>query len=79
MSRRPRTIWLRVGGRGLLTVIVIGGGSLGLTLFACQLSRQDRLPESENHPGGGIIIRSKMLRLWLPGTLIELANPETLA
>jgi hypothetical protein len=75
-----RSVWtvVAVGGRKLLTMIVIGGGSLGLTLFACHLARQDRAPEPANHPGSGIIVRSEVLRLWLPQTLIELAKRQTL-
>jgi hypothetical protein len=74
-----RLTWkvVAIGGRKLLTLIVIGGGSLGLTIFACQLARQDRVPELENHPGSGIIVRSEVLRLWLPQTLIELAKRQT--
>jgi hypothetical protein len=67
-----------IGGRKLFTLIVIGGGSLGLTLFASHLARQDRVPEPDNHPGSGIIVRSEVLRLWLPQTLIELAKRQTL-
>ena len=74
-----RSAWkvVGIGGRKLLTLIVIGGGSLELALFASHLAHQDREPEPDNHPGSGIIVRSEVLRLWLPQTLIELAKRQT--
>jgi hypothetical protein len=74
-----RSAWKTVaaGGRKFLTLIVIGAGSLGLFLFARQLARQDQVSEAKNHPGGGIIVRSEVLQLWLPRTLIELAKCQT--
>jgi hypothetical protein len=64
--------------RKLLTLIVIGGGLLGLTLFARQIARQDRVSVAPNITGGGIIVRSEVLRLWLPRALIDMAKRQSL-
>ena len=54
-----------------------GAGSIGLTFFASSLARQDQLAGSDNEPGDGIIVRSEVIRLCLPRTLIELAKRQT--
>jgi hypothetical protein len=64
-------------GRHLLAICVIGGGSLALTLVAHHSARHAREPEPEFHGGGGIIERTELLHLWLPRTLIELAQGQT--
>ena len=61
----------------LLMVIVMGAGSTGLTFVATHLARQDQPAASDDEPGGGIIVRSEVVRLFLPRTLIELANRPT--
>jgi hypothetical protein len=62
-----------IGGT-LIMAIVVGAGSMALFFFASYLARQDRLAASDNEPGGGIMIRSEVIRLYLPRTLIELAK-----
>jgi hypothetical protein len=41
------------------------------------LARQDQLAGSDNEPGDGIIVRSEVIRLYLPRKMIELANRPT--
>jgi hypothetical protein len=73
------SIWtiVRIAGRKLLTLLVSGGGLLGLTSFARQIARLDRVPVAQNTAGGGIIVRSEALRLWLPRAMIELAKRQS--
>jgi hypothetical protein len=61
----------------LLMVVVMGAGSMALTFFASYLARQDQLAGSDNEPGSGIMIRSEVIHIYLPRTLIELAKGQT--
>jgi hypothetical protein len=61
---------------GWALVLLVGPGLMGLTLFGRHLARQEQLPEIDNQPDGGIIIRLEVLGLWLPGALIELAQRQ---
>jgi hypothetical protein len=78
-SPRERTIawnFVNLLGRHLLTICVIGGGLLALTHVAHHSAHRGREPEPEIHDGGGIIERTELIHLWLPGTLIELAQRQ---
>ena len=61
-------------GSTVLMAFVIAGGMLGLTRFACHLSQKDQTLATAFEGGGGIIVRSEVLHIWLPPTLIELAK-----
>jgi hypothetical protein len=61
----------------LRLVTVIGVGSIGLAFFASNMARQDRLAGFDDEPGSGIMIRSEVIRLYLPRTIIELAKRQT--
>jgi hypothetical protein len=61
----------------LLLICVIGGGSLALTLVAHQSAHRDREFEPENEADGGLVTRRELLQLWLPRTLIDLAQRQT--
>jgi hypothetical protein len=55
-------------------VVSVGTGSIGLTAFACQTSRQDRSLEPDKPSGDNIMIRCEVVHLWLPPALIELSH-----
>jgi hypothetical protein len=59
-------------------VIVIGTGSTGLAVFSSYMARQDEQAASVNDPDEGIVIRIEVIRLYLPRTLIELAQSQRL-
>jgi hypothetical protein len=61
----------------LLLICAIGGGSLALTHVALQSAHRDRKFKPGNDADGGIITRTELLQLWLPGTLIDLAQHQT--
>jgi hypothetical protein len=50
----------------LMMVVMIAAGAVGLTGFAVQVSRQDPELASAGQPGAGIIVRSEVVRIWLP-------------
>jgi hypothetical protein len=60
----------------LLMVLAIAAASIGLTSFASFVARQDRLAASGKDPLGAIVIRSDVIRIYLPWTLIEVANHQ---
>ncbi len=58
-------------------VLAIGAGSIGLIFFASFVARQDRLAAAGKDPLDAIVVRSEVIHLYLPRTLIELANHQT--
>lgn len=63
-------------GRNLLTICVIGGGSLALIHVAHHSAHGVREIESKNDADGWVITRTELIHLWLPGTLIELSERQ---
>lgn len=59
------------------SLIVIGGGVLGLILFSFKVARRDAESAASNFPGAGIVVRSELVHLWLPQTLLELARGDS--
>ena len=57
-------------------VIVIGTGATAITAFSSYVARQDQQAASVNDPADGILIRIEVIRLYLPRTLIDLAQLE---
>jgi hypothetical protein len=73
-----RFVWRISSVNGtLLMVLAIAAGSIGLTSFASFVARQDRLAASGKDPLDAIVIRSEVIHLYLPRTLIELGNHQT--
>ncbi len=58
-------------------MMVLGGGAIGLIGLSHHVARQDQEVEPTNHPGAGMIVRSELVHLWLPRTLIELAQRQS--
>ena len=56
--------------------IVMATAVMGLARFAARVTQQTQESCSANLPGAGIIVRSEVLRLWLPQTLVELAKSQ---
>jgi hypothetical protein len=73
-----RFVWRisSIGGT-LLMELAIGAGSIGLIFFASFVARQDQLAVSGKDPLDAIVSRSEVIDLYLPRTLIEVANHQT--
>ena len=61
----------------LVIWLVTGAGLTALATVAYDVARLDQAQEASGQPGGGIIIRSEVLRVWLPQSLIDLAKRQT--
>jgi hypothetical protein len=64
------------GGTFFMT-IVLAAGVMGLACLSCHVTRQDQELNPANFPGAGIVVRSELIRLWLPETLIDLAQRQS--
>jgi hypothetical protein len=71
--RRFPAIW----GGTIFTMIVFAAGVMGLARLSVHVARQAQKLEPADRPGSGIIIRSELLRFWLPQTLTELAKRQS--
>jgi len=71
--RRFQSIW----GGTIFTMIVFAAGVVGLARLSFHVARQAQELEPADRPGAGIIVRSELLRLWLPQTLTELAKRQS--
>jgi hypothetical protein len=61
----------------LVIWLVTGAGLTALATVAYDVASLDQAREARGPAGGGIIIRSEVLRVWLPQTLIDLAKRQT--
>jgi hypothetical protein len=68
--------FLSIRGGNILTMIVIIAAVMALTLFATHVTRQPQECEPADAISAAIIVRSELLRLWLPRTLAELAKRQ---
>jgi hypothetical protein len=62
----------------LVMVIVVGTGAIAITAFSSYMARQEQRAASDYDPDDGIVIRTEVIRLYLPRTLIELAQRQKL-
>jgi hypothetical protein len=76
MAARSPRLFVSIWESTVFIVFVTAAGALGLTRFASHVGGQDQDLASSDQPGGGIIIRSEVLRVWLPPALLELAKRE---
>ena len=67
----------RISGT-LVMLAIFAAASFGLIFLAGIVAREDRSAGSDDEPGSGMMIRSEVIRLYLPRTLIELAKRQTL-
>jgi hypothetical protein len=72
--RRLLTIW----GEKVIMTLVIVAATMGLTRFATHVSRQAQGLAPDGGPGAGTVIRTEVLHLWLPQTLLEQAKHRPL-
>ena len=76
------TVALRLGalfGRligNFMIVVVIATAAIGLTKFNAAGPRPSEAQEFSDPPGSGVIVRSEVIHLWLPETLVDLARHE---
>ena len=57
-------------------VVALAAGSMGLFFLAQHVAGVDQLLDPDNHSGSSKVIRVSVVRLWLPGTFIELAERQ---
>ncbi len=72
---RERPATPRFGG-SIFMVFAIAAAVMGLIRFATQVSEQDQTLADADQPGGGIIVRSEMLHVWVSPTLVDLAKRQ---
>jgi hypothetical protein len=77
----PRTVtWLALGrllrrwGETVLMLFLLVAPVAGFTWLGFCASRPSPVLEFDNQPGSGVTIRAEVLHLWLPETLIDLAE-----
>src|SRR5262245_9495306 len=84
----PRTVtWLairrqlRSWGEKVLMVSMLVAAMVGLSWISRSACGPSRAVDPDDKPGLGVVLRTDVLRLWLPGTLIEFAEhrPQSLA
>jgi len=76
---RPLMRYLALWGEKVLMGTLVVAALIGLAGLSSRVVRPDRQDEDNNRPDGGIIVRSEVLRLWLPEPLIVLAKRQSWA
>jgi hypothetical protein len=83
MPKRIGTIDFRLGALfsrlsgNLMIVVVLVTTALGLMHFNSVVPQPGAAPEFNDPPGSGVIVRSEVIHLWLPETLVDLARSES--
>jgi hypothetical protein len=70
---RFQTIW----GGVVFMMIVVAVGMYGLASFSLHVANQAQELDLADRPGAGITVRSEIIRLWLPKTVIDLAKSQS--
>jgi hypothetical protein len=70
-----RTLFSRLAGN-LMIVVVLVTMVIGLTHFNTVVPQPGAASELSDAPGSGVIVRSEVIRLWLPESLADLAQSE---
>jgi hypothetical protein len=60
----------------LMIVVIFAITAIGLTQFDALAPRPSGAPEFSDPPGSGVIVRSEVIHLWLPETLVDPARHE---
>ena len=68
-------LFRRLAGN-LMIVVVFVTAAIGLTQFDAVAPRPSAAPEFSDPPGSGLIVRSEVIRLWVPETLVDPARHE---
>ena len=68
-------LFRRLAGN-LMIVVVFVTTAIGLTQFDAVVPRPSAAPEFSDPPGSGLIVRSEVIRLWVPETLVDPARHE---
>jgi hypothetical protein len=68
-------LFRRLAGN-LVIVVVLVTTATGLTQFDAVAPRPGAAPEFGDPPGSGLIVRSEVIRLWVPETLVDPARHE---
>jgi hypothetical protein len=70
---RLRTLFRRLAGN-LMIVVVFVTMVIGLAYFNAVVPQLGAAPELSDAPGSSLIVRSKVIHLWLPERLVDLAR-----
>jgi len=68
---------LRRWGGGILIVNMLLASALGLMWLDSRVIRPGRMLGSPERPGSGVVVRSEVVHLWLPETIIGLAERQS--
>ena len=68
---------LRRWGGGILIVSMLLATAFGVMWLDSRVIRPGRMLASPESPGSGIVVRSEVVHLWLPETLIGLATSQS--
>ena len=68
-------LFSRLAGN-LMIVVMFVTAAIGLTQFGAMAPRSSGAPESSEPPGSGVIVRSEVIQVWLPETLVDPARHE---
>jgi hypothetical protein len=72
---RLLTLFRRLAGN-LMIVVVLVTTMIGLAHFNAVVPELGAAPEPSDAPGSGLIVRSEVIHLWLPESLVDLAQSE---
>jgi hypothetical protein len=75
---RLRTLFRRLAGN-LMIVVVFVTMVIGLAHYSAVVPQPGAARELSDAPGSGLIIRSEVMHLWLPESLVDLARNESRA
>jgi hypothetical protein len=73
---RLRTLFRRLAGN-LMIVVVFVTMVIGLAHFNAVVPQPGAVPELSDAPGSGLIVRSEVIHLWLPESLVDPARNES--
>jgi hypothetical protein len=73
-----RRLLERWGGT-IFMLLVLGAGTIGLVRFGIYASKQEHKLAAGDSSGSGVIVRTEVVCVWLPQTMIELAKSEAMS
>jgi len=76
---RPLKRYIALWGEKVVMGTLVVAALMGLAGLSSRVVQPDRQDEENDRPGGGIVVRSEVLRLWLPEPLIVLAKRQSRA
>ena len=73
----PPRQFLSIWGGTIFMILVFAAGVMGLVGFSFHVARRAHEVQPVDQAGAGIIVRSELLRLWLPQELTDLSKRQS--